>query len=313
MNVRGNDYDVSAQIRTTDPTEVNTEVDRIYLALYPGAAVDQIDRAFADLNRLFRGEYPGYHACDTEYHDLQHTLEVTLAMARLLDGYERGPFKSERFGPVLTRLGVIVALFHDCGYIRELSDQAHKNGAEYTLTHVSRGAAFLRSYLPTIGMAALADIAVELVHFTGFEKPVSAIALITPTLRLLGSMLGSADIIAQMADRCYLEKCRDRLYPEFLAGGIAIKRSAEGEEQVLFSSGEDLVMKTPVFMEGAMKRLDSDLNGCYTYAQHHFGGENPYLDEAVKNIAFAREIRDTNDFSPLRRNPPQPPSRDSDS
>jgi hypothetical protein len=39
--------------------------------------------------------------------------------------------------------------------------------------------------------------------------------------RRLGNMLGTADIIAQMADRCYLEKCRDRLFPEFVAGGLA--------------------------------------------------------------------------------------------
>ena len=43
--------------------------------------------------------------------------------------------------------------------------------------------------------------------------------------RLLGNMLGSADIIAQMSDRCYLEKCRDRLFPEFVWGGLA---SAQG-------------------------------------------------------------------------------------
>ena len=38
----------------------------------------------------------------------------------------------------------------------------------------------------------------------------------------LGHLLGTADMIAQMADRCYLEKCRDRLYPEFVLGGVAV-------------------------------------------------------------------------------------------
>ena len=28
-------------------------------------------------------------------------------------------------------------------------------------------------------------------------------------------------------DRCYPEKCRDRLYPEFVAGGIARKRNPD--------------------------------------------------------------------------------------
>ena len=37
---------------------------------------------------IVKAKYPGYRACDTEYHNLQHTLDVTLAMARLMDGYE---------------------------------------------------------------------------------------------------------------------------------------------------------------------------------------------------------------------------------
>jgi hypothetical protein len=305
MAYRGNDYDVSAQFNTTDPQVVNDEVDRIYLELYPSAPTRLLDHAFRDLTRLYRGEYPGYHPCDTAYHDIQHVLDVTLAMARLIDGYERSRIGTQPFGDALFRLGVITALFHDMGYVRELSDRAHRNGAEYTLTHVSRGSVFLRDYLPKIGMPEMADIAAELIHFTGYETPVGRINVPSPIYRLLGSMLGSADIIAQMADRCYLEKCRDRLYPEFVAGGLATRRTAEGAEQVVFASGEDLVIKTPSFFQGASKRLDRDLGGCYSYAQRHFGGQNLYLDELRKNIDFAHEISEENDLSILKRRPPE--------
>lgn len=305
MAYRGNDYDVSAQFNTTDPQIVNDEVDRIYLELYPSAPTRLLDHAFRDLTRLYRGEYPGYHPCDTAYHDIQHVLDVTLAMARLIDGYERSRIGTQPFGDALFRLGVITALFHDMGYVRELSDREHHNGAEYTLTHVSRGAVFLRDYLPKIGMPEMAEIAAELIHFTGYETPVGRINVPSPIYRLLGSMLGSADIIAQMADRCYLEKCRDRLYPEFVAGGLATRRTAEGAEQVVFASGEDLVIKTPSFFEGASKRLDRDLGGCYSYAQRHFGGQNLYLDELRKNIDFAHEIGAENDLSILKRRPPE--------
>ncbi len=178
--------------------------------------------------QLYNGEYPGYHPCDTAYHDTQHVLDVTLAMARLINGYERGRVGVQPLDDGLFRLGVITALFHDCGYVREMSDQAHKNGAEFTLTHVSRGAHFLKGYLPKIGMADVADIAAELIHFTGYEVAVTDIKVPSPIYRLLGNMLGSADIIAQMADRCYLEKCRDRLYPEFVVGGLAVKRTPDG-------------------------------------------------------------------------------------
>lgn len=305
MDYRGNDYDVSAQFNTTDPQVVNDEVDRIYLELYPAAPTKLLDHAFRDLTRLYRGEYPGYHPCDTAYHDVQHVLDVTLAMARLIDGYERSRIGTRPFGDSLFRLGVITALFHDMGYVRKLKDHEHKNGAEYTLTHVSRGSVFLKDYLPKIGMPEMADIATELIHFTGYEIPVAKIKVPSPIYRLLGSMLGSADIIAQMADRCYLEKCRDRLYPEFVAGGLATKRTPEGVEQVVFASGEDLVIKTPIFFQGASKRLDLDLGGCYSYAQQHFGGQNLYLEEVNKNIQFAQGIGEASDPSILKRIPPE--------
>jgi hypothetical protein len=305
MDFRGNDFDVTAQFNTTDPQVVNDEVDRIYLELYPYAQTKLLDHAFRDLTRLYRGEYPGYHPCDTAYHDVQHVLDVTLAMARLIDGYERSRIGTQSFGDALFRLGVITALFHDMGYVRALDDHEHKNGAEYTLTHVSRGSVFLRDYLPKIGMAEMADIAAELIHFTGYEIPVGKIKVPSPIDRLLGSMLGSADIIAQMADRCYLEKCRDRLFPEFVAGGLATKRNAEGVEQVVFASGEDLVIKTPLFFQGASKRLDLELGGCYSFAQQHFGGQNLYLDEVKKNIQFAQDISGETDLSVLKRIPPE--------
>ena len=305
MSYRGNDFDVSSQFNTTDPKVVNDEIDRIYLELYPSAPTKLLDNAFHDLTRLYRGEYPGFHPCDTAYHDVQHVLDVTLAMARLIDGYERARIGAEPIDDSLFRLGVITALFHDVGYVRELDDRTSKNGAEYTLTHVSRGSHFLKDYLPRVGMPEMADIAAELIHFTGYETPVSKIKVPSPIYKLLGSMLGSADIIAQMADRCYLEKCRDRLYPEFVAGGLNRRRDAQGTEQLVFASGEDLVIKTPAFFEGASKRLNVELGGCHNYARQHFGGQNLYLEELGKNINFAQAIRAEADASILKRKPPE--------
>lgn len=304
MGRRGNEYDVSCRINTTDPDAVHAEVDRIFVGLYPGASTTQIDQAFRDLTALYRGLYPGYHPCDTAYHDIQHVLDVTLAMARLIDGYQRGKIGAEPLDAPLFRLGVVTALFHDCGYVRTLDDTAHQNGGELTLTHVSRGARFLKAYLPSLGMESVADVAAKLIHFTGYEIPVAQIKVASLSHKLLGNLLGSADIIAQMSDRCYLEKCRDRLYPEFVAAGIARRRLPDGEEQVLYASGEDLVRKTPRFYEGATKRLDADLGGCHQYAGRYFGGKHVYLDELRKNIDFAQAIGKQRDTSALKRKPP---------
>jgi len=98
VNRRGNEYDVSCRVNTTDSALVNAEVNRIFNELYPRSAPAQIDRAFRDLTTMYRGDRPGYHACDTAYHDIQHVLEVTLAMARLIDGYERARMGLEPLG-----------------------------------------------------------------------------------------------------------------------------------------------------------------------------------------------------------------------
>jgi hypothetical protein len=133
-----------------------------------------------------------------------------------------------------------------------LNDTKHRTGAEYTTTHVSRGARFLREYLPAIGMEEYADVAGQIVHFTGYERPVSSIRVPDPIFKLVGSLLGSADIIAQMSDRCYLEKCRDRLYPEFVAGGITRKKTDDGEV-VVFASADDLLRSTRTRRAGSSR------------------------------------------------------------
>ncbi|MBI2319580.1 MAG: hypothetical protein HYU75_21925, partial [Betaproteobacteria bacterium] len=54
MEGRRSEYDVSNDVKTTDPAVVNAEVDRIFTQLYPGEATGQIDRAFEDMAALYR-------------------------------------------------------------------------------------------------------------------------------------------------------------------------------------------------------------------------------------------------------------------
>lgn len=295
-------HDVTNRVDTTDPLSVSFEVAAIYERLYRREFPSAILRVFADTGRLYHGGFPGYHACETGYHDLQHVLEVTLAMARMMDGCvsDCGPRVLYEH---LFVVGIVSALFHDVGYLREVGDTEKRHGAEYTRVHVGRGARFMASYLPAVGLAELAAPAAGIVHFTGYEIPVSGIE-VEPRYRMIGNLLGSADILAQMADRCYLEKCRDRLYPEFVLGGIARQRDGNGEERVMFESPADLIFKTPGFFSGARRRLEQDLGGVYRYVDRHFGGENLYFAEASKNIDYARAVAATGDVTLLRRRLP---------
>ncbi len=302
MHHRRNDFDVTDRINTTDPGCVKREVGRLHRELHPDAPAGLLDRVFDDVAACYRGENPAFEKCDTAYHDLQHVLEVSLAMARLMDGYERSRGEGPALGPRFFEFGVACALFHDIGYLRRRGDRRHRRGAEYTRTHVTRGGRVLRDYLAQAGMAEFAPHAPAVLHFTGYERPIASIRVAHPIFRLMGSLLGSADIIAQMSDRCYLEKCHERLYPEFVDGGIARRRTETGEE-VLFHSPDDLIRKTPSFFVGAEKRLEKDLGGAHGYAGAHFGGRNLYWDAVERNIQFARALGERSDVV-LRRRPP---------
>jgi len=303
--MRRNDYDVTDRVRTTEPLEVSGEVLRLFGGLYDGApAAQSIERAFVDLTRYYAGGATDYQACDTEYHDIQHVLEVTLAMARLMDGYERSRSGARPLPPEGFALGVITALFHDFGYLRRRADRRHRYGAEYTLTHVSRSSRILPRYMRRVGLRHLGNIAALLVHYTGYERAAETIPVNDLLMRRIGQMLGTADIIAQMADRCYLEKCRDRLYPEFVLGGLARRALPGGRAEIVFRSGYDLVHKTPSFYLNAAKRLDLQLARAYEYAERHFGGQNLYIEEIQKNVRYAQAVAQVSNAEMLRRSPP---------
>ncbi len=302
VDSRGAKFDVTNQVDTTDPVSVSFQIAQIYEQLYRREFPSSMLRVFADVGRIYQGEFPGYHACETDYHDIQHVLEVTLAMARLMDGCAQST-SSTVMNERLFQIGMVSALFHDIGYLRRLDDVDKKHGAEYVRTHVGRGAEFMAWYLPDVGLSELAEPATKIVHFTGYEIPVNQIQ-IEPQYRMVGNLLGSADILAQMADRCYLEKCRDRLYPEFVLGGIARQVDEKGREKVIFASPSDLIFKTPGFFQGALKRLEQDLGGVYRYVDRHFEGENLYYTVVRKNINYASTIAETQDVTLLRRSLP---------
>ena len=83
---RRNDYDVTNIVQVSDPVAVRNAVYELYSETFPGAPYDKIWLAFYDFERLFTGRYPRYRGCDTTYHDMQHTLDMTLALARLVAG-----------------------------------------------------------------------------------------------------------------------------------------------------------------------------------------------------------------------------------
>lgn len=302
MHDRLNQNDVTNRINVESATAVRDAILSLYAARYPGADFSALGRAFADVDALFEGRYPGYLACDTLYHDVRHTLDMTLATARLVDGHDRSQSGADQLGPRRAMLAVLIALLHDCGYLRRAGEAAVENGAVFTKVHVSRSAEFLAAYLPTLGFAPEAPLAAELVHFTGYERDVDSIQVADPRDRLVGYMVGTADLIGQMSDRMYLEKCREFLFREFVLGHVARETLPDGREIVRYSSPEDLISKTPGFYEYvARDRIHRKLGAVDRYALAHFDGTSLYQVEIDTNMRYLREAIERADLQCLRR------------
>lgn len=291
LAARASHMDVSNAVDVTDPTAVGVIVRDMLGARYPDIDLGLIDTLITDFARLYRGQFPGFRACDLNYHDLQHVLDVTLAMARLIEGYEMSHGPDQQLGSHMALIGIACALYHDSGYIRRTRDTKHQNGGAYTKTHVSRGARFMAEYLPTVGLGHIAPVCQRLVHFTGYELNPQEIESDSREERVLGTLLGTADLIAQMADVEYLRKCHDYLYAEFEAGGMAGENGDYSSTGIVYQSPQHLLESTPNFIREAITvRLDGYFNGVYRYAGTYFGGPNLYMKAIADNSAKLQEL-----------------------
>jgi len=303
---RRNRFDVTNRVCVADPEAVRDAIFAIFEARFRGFDREPLRRSFETFTQLYAGLLPGYLGCDTWYHDAQHSLDCALAMARLLDGYDRSGDAQSTLDGRRATFGVVIALFHDAGYIRRVDDSA-ENGAEFTLTHVRRSAEFLSRFLPQIGYSGSAALAARIVHYTGYEIALDQIDVSSPEDRTLGFLLGTADVMAQTSDRCYIEKCRDFLYPEFERCGLA-GQDASAEHASVYHSPTELLRGTASFNRKLWdERLDGYFGGVHRYLDVHFeatsGGGNPYIDSIRANIARVEDVVRRKSFNLLNLRP----------
>ncbi len=281
---RSANMDVSDSVNVTDANAVCEVVSEILGARYPGFDFAPLNTLFRDFERLYRGDFPGFYGCDISYHNNQHVLDVTLAMARLLDGHDSSEPAARQLGPERALTGIAAALFHDSGYIRRRRDTRHKNGAAYTHIHVNRSARFMADYLPEVGLERLSPVCCRIVHFTSYLLDPAEIEVADSRERRLGELLGTADLIAQMSDSEYLNKLSTHLYAEFEAGGMAGEDAYRTHTGFIYDSPQHLLQLTPGFIRNSIElRLDGYFDGAYRYAAEHFGGTNLYMDAIAEN------------------------------
>jgi len=261
------------------PRLVFEEVKLIVSEMFPLFDFDSLEDVFKDTVRLFKGDYHGFQACDTEYHDLKHTTDTLLAMARLIHG---ATLKGLHFSKRGVFLALTSAMLHDSGYILALDESGP--GAKYTLTHVERSIDFLKRYFFENGYS-IKDVKLcdAILKCTGLNVKILQIRFLSREDEILGKMLGAADLLGQMADRKYLEKL-PFLYREFRQAKI------EGIGTEL-----DFLDSTPGFYKTTLERLTDDLDGVNVYMRYHFHArwdidEDLYIRSIENNIRYLEDV-----------------------
>jgi hypothetical protein len=259
-----------------DTGDVFKEIRNIALLMEPEIDFRICEQVYHDIVRLFDGEYPGYRGFNTAYHDLAHTMHVTMAMVRLMHG---AFMEGERFSWEEINIGITSGLMHDTGYIQK-DDDLQGTGAKYTLVHITRSIEFLELYFKNNPVYAnKMPYFRDILNCTGLNTKVSEITFPSRYIGLLGKMLGSADLLGQMSDRHYLERLPE-LYDEFIEAGITN-----------FSSPLDLLDKTFGFYDMTKQRFSRELDCVYEYALAHFRArwgieENLYLTAIERNMGY---------------------------
>ena len=289
-----NDLQLSNLIPMESPEAVLQEAIVILDLISPDFDAVPVDSAFKATVNLFNGKYPGYRACNTEYHNLHHTIDTFLAMARLIHG---AVLDGETFTGRQILLGLVTALLHDAGYIQEEHD-TEGTGSKYTASHVQRSMDFLERHGSELGLSY--EEIVEgraIILCTDLAVDISTIEFASAKGELLGKMLGSADILAQMADRTYLEKLMF-LYHEFKEAGI-------GD----YESEVDLLRKTLAFYDFIAWRLKTTLDAIDRFMSSHFTlrwsiKENLYhvaIEKQKKHLRKIMEIPNSDPRNHLKR------------
>jgi hypothetical protein len=235
---------------------------------------------YSDIIKLFSGQYHDYSGCTTEYHDLQHTTDSFLSITRLIHGAH---VCGVNFTPENISLAFISSLMHHTVYIHKKNDN-EGTGAKYTLIHVDRSISFVKKYLMDNGYTKQDyEFCKNIIKCSNLSLKLKEINFVSEQHELLGKMLGTSDIIGQIADRTYLEKLLF-LFREF------------NECRVMGYKNElDLLKKTISFYEASKTRLANELGNVKSFMPYHFKirwkmNQDLYKLSIDSNIKFLQHI-----------------------
>lgn len=247
----------------------------------PGFDTELLKEVHGDLTAYFTGAHPDFQKNTMPYHNLRHSILVVLASARLFHGLH---CNHVRISSATLFKGLLAAFFHDSGMLLLESDSA-TSGTEYIAGHELRSIAFLSKYAEEkkFDRNIIKDCA-TIINYTNLESDPAIFDFHTHEIQIAGQVVGSADILAQMADRYYLEYL-PLLFIEQQAGGISKHHSAL-----------ELMEHTAKFYHNiVLRRLISTFSNTSNALKAHFNARhtinrNLYIDNIDKNIVYLRKI-----------------------
>ena len=245
---------------------------------YPQGPLRQLHQEIAE---FFAGDHSEYRPSNTKYHNLGHTYSVVLAAIRLFHGLS---CEGRHVSTETLRKALYSAYFHDCGLLLKNSENA-ASGAAYTREHEERSILFMERYLQkrNFSPSFIADCSV-IIQCTNLDVDPETLAFSSEEIKLAGVVVGSADILAQMADRYYLERL-PLLFQEHLEGGVTI-----------YNSAVELMQHTTFFYHHVIiDRLERVFSNIVKAMRTHFRerwdlDRNLYAENINNNIKYVRMV-----------------------
>jgi len=268
-------------IDLTNPQSILNELKYIVSLMVNDFDHAMLEQIYADIKMLFEGDFPGYRASNTKYHDLEHTSSVVLASGRLIHGaFAEG----HSFSAKTILLGLVGAIFHDIGFIQSDAD-VNGSGAKYTIGHEERSIQFMKEYLSQKSFSEQdLDDCTHIIMCTTLSLEIKDIPFRSNDIAMLGKIVGSADLLAQMADREYLEKLF-MLFKEFEEAGMPG-----------YGSELELLQKTQDFYKYvALQRLSQEFENVSAFMRSHFKNRwdhdrDLYQESVISNINYLKTV-----------------------
>lgn len=273
-------YRISLEATATTG-RLRAELESLFHRVHPGAEAGFIGDLLSRVESLFTLGGEEFEPIDMAYHDLGHTWQTVLCLARMYEG--RATTSKEPLTPGDFRRALAAMAYHDTGYLKSRGDHAG-SGAKYTFVHEGRSAELARRELTKDGWSADDVESVALfILCTGPSSHPNRLPFRNGCDAELGAMVCTADFLGQMSDPEYLKKL-PALYAEFVE---AYDEQGIPPEARPFASFCDLWRKTPDFWSHFV--LPKLMRECCAVCRYLdlADGTNPYLAAVETHVRNA--------------------------